>query len=187
MMYQHYRVMLLAVTALLSGCVTIPEHIQGNSPQPYQNLAQISYSPAQYKGQEARFGGKVINVTNLAGKTRLEIATLPLDEAARPQLESKSPGRIYADIDGFTEPTDLMNQMITVVGSIKGSEKGKIGQADYCFTVLKITGYQRWRIMQTIVDSPRPYHYTAQYERDYHSGPFTFSSEYPRIETILTK
>ncbi|MDI4740258.1 Slp family lipoprotein, partial [Salmonella enterica subsp. enterica serovar Kentucky] len=41
---------------------------------------------------------------NQQGKTRLEIATVPLDSGARPVLGEASRGRIFADVNGFLDP-----------------------------------------------------------------------------------
>lgn len=46
----------------------------------------------------------MIEVQNQQGKTRLEIATVPLDSGARPVLGEASRGRIYADVSGFLDP-----------------------------------------------------------------------------------
>ncbi|WP_227540433.1 Slp family lipoprotein, partial [Raoultella ornithinolytica] len=43
-------------------------------------------------------------VQNQQGKTRLEIATVPLDSGARPELNEASRGRIFADVNGFLDP-----------------------------------------------------------------------------------
>ncbi len=53
---------------------------------PQQDLVRVMSAPQLYVGQEARFGGKVVAVQNQQGKTRLEIATVPLDSGARPTL-----------------------------------------------------------------------------------------------------
>lgn len=63
---------------MLSGCVTVPDAIKGSSPTPQQDLVRVMSAPQLYVGQEARFGGKVVAVQNQQGKTRLEIATVPL-------------------------------------------------------------------------------------------------------------
>ncbi len=70
-----------AVAIALSGCVSVPDAIKGSSPTPQQDLVRVMNAPELYVGQEARFGGKVIDVQNQQGKTRLEIATVPLDSA----------------------------------------------------------------------------------------------------------
>lgn len=74
------------VATALSGCVTVPDAIKGSSPTPQQDLVRVMNAPELYVGQESRFGGKVIEVFNQQGKTRLEIATVPLDSGARPVL-----------------------------------------------------------------------------------------------------
>jgi outer membrane lipoprotein len=73
--------------------VRLPDAIKGTSPTPQQDLVRVMNAPQLYVGQEARFGGKVVNVQNQQGKTRLEIATVPLD-AARDRLGEASRGRI---------------------------------------------------------------------------------------------
>ena len=112
---------------MLSGCVTVPDAIKGSSPTPQQDLVRVMSAPQLYVGQEARFGGKVVAVQNQQGKTRLEIATVPLDSGARPTLGEPSRGRIYADVNGFLDPVDFRGQLVTVVGPITGAVDGKIG------------------------------------------------------------
>lgn len=73
-----------AFAIALSGCVSVPDAIKGSSPTPQQDLVRVMNAPELYVGQEARFGGKVIEVQNQQGKTRTEIATVPLDSGARP-------------------------------------------------------------------------------------------------------
>lgn len=102
-----------AVAIALSGCVTVPDAIKGTSPTPQQDLVRVMNAPELYVGQEARFGGKVVEVINQQGKTRLEIATVPLDDGARPVLGEASRGRIYADVSGFLDPVDFRGQLVT--------------------------------------------------------------------------
>ena len=102
-----------AVAVALSGCVSVPDAIKGTSPTPQQDLVRVMNAPQLYVGQEARFGGKVVNVQNQQGKTRLEIATVPLDSGARPELGEPSRGRIFADVNGFLDPVDFRGQLLT--------------------------------------------------------------------------
>ena len=62
-----------AVAIALSGCVSVPDAIKGSSPTPQQDLVRVMNAPELYVGQEARFGGKVIEVQNQQGRTRLEM------------------------------------------------------------------------------------------------------------------
>lgn len=187
---------LVLASLLLSGCVTVPDSIKGTSPTPQQDLVRVLTSPQVFVGQESRFGGKVIKVDNRNGMTRLEIAAMPLDDSARPILGSASIGRIFADVNGFLDPVDFNNQMVTVVGPIKGSEKGKIGQAEYQFIVVSVTGYQRWHMTQQIVSPPQPIDPWIWYGPGYgrHRGgywgppPFGYYNTGPaQVQTILTE
>jgi outer membrane lipoprotein len=145
-----------AAALVLSGCVSVPDAIKGTSATPQQDLTVVMNAPQLYVGQEARFGGRVVNVDNLKGKTRLEIATVSLDEGARPALNEPSHGRIYADVNGFLDPVDFRNQLVTVVGPITGTAEGKIGQTPYKFMAMQATGYKRWNVVQQVVMPPQP-------------------------------
>ncbi|MGU9868184.1 MULTISPECIES: Slp family lipoprotein [Kluyvera] len=140
----------------LSGCVSVPDAIQGSSPTPQQDLVRVMAAPQLYVGQEARFGGTVVGIENQQGNTRLEIATVPLDSGARPILGEASRGRIYADVNGFLDPVDFRGQLVTVVGPIVGAVEGKVGTTKYNFLQMKATGYKRWHVAQQVVMPPQP-------------------------------
>ncbi|WP_437888619.1 Slp family lipoprotein [Phytobacter sp. V91] len=140
----------------LSGCVSVPDAIKGTSPTPQQDLVRVMNAPQLYVGQESRFGGKVVKVANQKGKTRLEIAAVPLDSGARPILGEASVGRIFAEVNGFIDPVDFQNQLVTVVGPITGVHEGKVGGAPYKFLVINVEGYKRWRIAKQVVMPPMP-------------------------------
>lgn len=148
-------IVLLAL--LLTGCASVPDSIKGLSSMPQQDLRRVLNAPQLYIGQESRFGGQVVTITNMKDKTRVEIVTHPLDSYAKPLRDSVSEGRIYADVQGFLEPADLNNRWITVIGTIKGTEEGLINQARYVFVVLNVSGFQRWREIQTVVQPMDPW------------------------------
>lgn len=187
---------LVLFAALLTACVSVPESVRGTSPTPQQDLGRVMNAPQLYVGQESRFGGKVVNVINKNGVTRLEIAAMPLDDTARPMLGSPSTGRIYAYIKGFVEPVDFNNQMVTVVGAVTGAEKGQVGQASYNFVTVNVTGYQRWHLTQQIVTPPQPVDPWIWYgpaPGRHHGGywgppPGGFYNQGPaQVQTILTE
>ncbi|MEA9389493.1 Slp family lipoprotein [Acerihabitans sp. TG2] len=141
----------LALILALSGCATVPQAVRGTSATPQQDLVRVLNAPSLYVGQEARFGGKVVKVTNLPGRTRLEITSVGLDDSARPQMHLQSDGRIVAYVNGFLEPADFDHQWVTVVGPIVGTEQGTIGQTHYTFVVIRAEGYKRWQLVRQIV------------------------------------
>ncbi|MGK9172982.1 Slp family lipoprotein [Yokenella regensburgei] len=144
------------VALVLSGCVSVPDAIKGNSPTPQEDLVRVMNAPQLYIGQESRFGGKVVKVINQKGKTRLEIAAVPLDSGARPRLGTTSFGRIYADVNGFIDPVDFQNHLVTIVGPITGVYDGQVGGAPYTFLVVNAQGYKRWHIAKQVVLPPAP-------------------------------
>ncbi len=185
-----FRIWLMAVGALvLSGCVTIPDAIKGSSQMPQQDLAAVMDAPRLYVGQEARFGGKVVSILNQQGKTRLEIATVPLDSGARPVLGEPSRGRIYADVNGFLDPVDFRGQLVTVLGTITGAVDGKVGATPYKFMTMDVTGYKRWHITQQVVMPPQPIDpWFGPYPWRYGYGPWGWYNPGPaQVQTIVTE
>lgn len=186
--------LVVVAALLLAGCVTVPDAIKGSSPTPQQDLVRVMNAPQLYVGQEARFGGRVVNIDNREGKTRLEIATVSLDEGARPQLGEPSKGRIYADVNGFLDPVDFRGQLVTVVGPITGSIDGKVGQTPYKFMLMHVTGYKRWHVTQQIVMPPQPmdpWFWGGPYPHRGHYGMWGGAGWYApgpaRVQTIVTE
>ncbi|EPS2708095.1 Slp/YeaY family lipoprotein [Cronobacter turicensis] len=176
---------------LLGGCVSVPDAIKGTSPTPQQDLVRVMNAPQLYIGQEARFGGRVVNVDNQQGKTRLEISTLPLDSAARPLLGQPSRGRIYADVNGFLDPVDFRNQLVTVVGPITGTVEGKIGSSPYKFMVMQVNGFKRWRVTQQVMMPPQPidpWMWGPRPGWGYGYGPWGWYNPGPaQVQTVVTE
>ncbi|MCV9877316.1 Slp family lipoprotein [Brenneria izbisi] len=154
---QAVRGLAVAAVLLLSGCVSVPDAIKGTSPTPQDDLVRVMNAPQLYVGQEARLGGRVVSIRNEVNRTRLEIASLPLDSGARPQLDMPSEGRFIAYVNRFLEPIDFQNQLVTVVGPITGSEQGAIGDKPYRFVVVDAQGYKRWNVVQRVVMPPGAY------------------------------
>lgn len=142
---------LLACLAV-SGCVSIPQDIQGNN----SLLKKVSYQDirqnvAGFTGQEVRLGGKVLNVINHQNETSFEVAVLPLDYSARPELGTAVQGRIIVKASKFIEPLTLKDHLVTVLGTVAGITNGKVGEADYQYLTLNLQGYQVWQIRDNVV------------------------------------
>lgn len=147
----------LLTCLLLSGCVSIPQNIQGNN----SLLAAVSYqqinqNPVQFNGQQVRLGGKVLNVINAQNETSFEVAVLPLDDNARPLLGSAYQGRFIVKTNKFIDPLTLKDHLVTVLGTVAGTTNGKVGQADYKYLTLNLLGYQVWQIRDNLVPIDAP-------------------------------
>ncbi|UAY94286.1 Slp family lipoprotein [Pectobacterium polaris] len=184
--------MLVATALLLSGCVTVPDAIKGTSPTPQDDLVRVMNAPQIYVGQESRFGGRVVSIRNEANKTRLEIASMPLDSGAKPLLDMPSEGRFIAYVNRFLEPVDFKDQLVTVVGPIVGTEQDAIGDKPYRYIVIDAQGYKRWNVVQRLMVPPGgygPWGWRAGY--GYGWGPgWGFDGGWPgpaRIENVVTE
>ena len=142
----------LLACLFLGGCVSIPQQIQGNN----NLLATVSYQDinqnvARFKSQEVRLGGRVLNVVNTRNETSFEVAILPLDDNARPQLGTAIQGRIIVKANKFIEPLTLKDHLVTVLGTVTGTIPGKVGEAEYSYLTLSLLGYQVWQVRDNIV------------------------------------
>lgn len=176
-------VLAIVFAVLLTGCISVPEAIKSDATV-QQDLMQIMQSPQHYTGQQVRLGGKVVNVENQQDSTRLEIATLPLDQSARPMPDNVSLGRIYADINGFLDPVDYREHLITVLGTVAGTQQGMVGKKPYTFLLVNVTGYQRWRLVQQLMLSPP---YPDPWYWGYGYGSWGWHNPFPgKLESVVT-
>lgn len=144
-------VIVIAVTFFLASCASIPESIKGNNqPDIQKNFISVHNQPGLYTGQQARFGGKVINVINTKKDTLLEIAVLPLNSYAKPQIEASYQGRILARQQGFLDPVNYRNHFVTILGTIQGDEQGFINKVPYDFVKVDLQGIQVWHLTESV-------------------------------------
>lgn len=147
------KLLIAALISLgLSGCVSIPKSIEGNSTLlASQNYATIRGDLPAYLNKQVRLGGRVLNVINTNNETLFEIAVLPLDSNARPDISGSYQGRIMVKAAKFIEPLTLKDHLVTVLGTVTGSTVGKVGHASYDFITLQAIGYQVWRVRSEMV------------------------------------
>lgn len=129
--------MIIALAFTLASCAAIPENIKGNNqPDIQKNFISVHNQPGLYTGQQARFGGKVINVINTKKDTLLEIAVLPLNDSAKPQIDASYQGRILAQQKGFLDPVNYRNHFVTILEQFK--EMSQVSSTKSRTTLLKL-------------------------------------------------
>lgn len=142
---------IVALAFTLASCASIPENIKGNNqPDIQKNFISVHNQPGLYTGQQARFGGKVINVINSKTDTLLEIAVLPLNNYAKPQIDASYQGRILAQQKGFLDPVNYRNHFVTILGTIQGDEPGFINKVPYNFVKVDLQGIQVWHLTESV-------------------------------------
>lgn len=108
----------------------------------FKSFVAVHNQPGLYVGQQARFGGKVINVINGKTDTLLEISVLPLDSYAKPDIEANYQGRLLARQSGFLDPVNYRNHFVTILGTIQGEQPGFINKVPYNFLEVNMQGIQ---------------------------------------------
>ncbi|MFJ0493707.1 Slp family lipoprotein [Citrobacter werkmanii] len=150
-MKKQKGLLIIALAFTLASCASIPENIKGNNqPDIQKNFISVHNQPGLYTGQQARFGGKVINVINTKTDTLLEIAVLPLNNDAKPQIDASYQGRILAQQKGFLDPVNYRNHFVTILGTIKGDEQGFINKIPYNFVKVDLQGIQVWHLTESV-------------------------------------
>ncbi|HEX7814100.1 Slp family lipoprotein [Dyella sp.] len=107
--------------------------------------AQVSQTPEQYSGRDVIWGGRIVQVNNLADHSEIEVLAYPLDSSQRPKLRGNGDGRFIAILPGYVESIDYPpGAPITIAGQLNGNRAGKVGEADYVFPLVKASQSHRW-------------------------------------------
>lgn len=166
---------LALTTSVLCGCSSLPNELRTAG----RTMVVTQYADWQSQlsltdslGYWVRLGGVVASVKNMKGITRLEMVNIPIRTNGKPILTEKPNGRFVADIKGFVEPFSLQGQLITLLGTSKGTEKGKVGEHDYTFPAMTVKQYHVWHIREQIINAfprshlrCRPGHLCHDYDR----------------------
>lgn len=128
----------LALSVLLAGCATAPKPLQGE-------FTSQSPQQAAASGERVRWGGAVIEVEPLAGRTCFQVLARPLAANGRPRETDASEGRFLACRAGFYDPAVFTaGREVTVVGALDGSEARKVGEYELTLPRLAADAIHLW-------------------------------------------
>lgn len=140
---------IMALSAVLSACGSLPDNLateNENVVATYQGVIDTN------DNAEVRLGGVIDTVKNLADRTRIEVVNLPIDKYGKPDISKEPNGRFIAYVDGFVDPiTYAQGRLITVGGNKEGLERGKIGEYEGDFPVIKAYGNHLWRVEERLI------------------------------------
>lgn len=139
------KLCLLLCTALLAvGCASTKPRFDtagvaaGVTPQG-TSADTVAQAP------EVLWGGVIVNSSNLADATQLEVLAYPLDDRQRPNTDRAPIGRFLAVAPGYLETADYaQGRLITIRGRLQETAQGKIGEANYTYPVVDILDSQLW-------------------------------------------
>jgi outer membrane lipoprotein len=109
--------------------------------------AEVALQPARHQGAEVVWGGKILDVRNLADGTEIQVAAYPLDRAQRPDPAAPALGRFILLLPGFAEPLDYPSgRFVTVHGRIDGTRMRHIGDVDRAYPALRRDALHVWPV-----------------------------------------
>ncbi len=85
--------------------------------------------------------GRLSTLSMAKTDTLLEIAVLPLDSYAKPDIEANYQGRLLARQSGFLDPVNYRNHFVTILGTIQGEQPGFINKVPYNFPGSEYAGH----------------------------------------------
>ncbi len=152
-----------ALALLLGACSSVPKEL---AYEPENQLVAYQAALGGMEGKPARWSGVISAVHNLAEKSVIEMVYLPLKSNGVPEQTEQSPGRFFAVMKGFVDPTlYAKGRSLTVLGTIGKPVDGQIGQHKYRFSVLNVTGSKLWPPVKEVeVRYMDPYFYDPFYD-----------------------
>ena len=113
------RSMLVTMLTALAGCAT---PVFKDAPPTAETPMEIAAAPERYHGLDVVWGGKIVDVRNLADSTEVQIVAYPLDASQRPQPNAPTLGRFIVALPGYVEPLDFpAGRFVTLRGQVAGS------------------------------------------------------------------
>lgn len=127
--------------ALLAGCATMPEPLEGDYSE--------SFYPAQATesstGARVRWGGSVVETSPEADRTCIEILAHGLDGRGRPSRSDQDRGRFLACRDSFLDPEIFTRgREVTVTGRLTGFRGGQVGEFVYDYPLVDADTVYLW-------------------------------------------
>ena len=129
-------------------------------------VESVIKQPGVHQKSNVRWGGTVVGVENREDDTWIEVVDRPLDEHGRPVESRLSHGRFLAVVPEFLDPVDYrIGRVITVSGTLDGSDTRQIGGADFDYPKVIVADHQLWQSSDSSVQ-------VAGYNKYGHHHPF---------------
>lgn len=152
-----HRFVVLMFAAVLSACATPPFNLDGVNRTITPEQAKAN--PAG-KGQTVVWGGMIIETKTFKDETQIEVLAYPLDDATEPQRSATPQTRILIKHQGFLEPAEFASgRFISALGEIQPTVKGKIGDSEYVYPVLRSKNLHLWPVDDSASERNTRFHF----------------------------
>lgn len=138
------KLLFLVMISQLMSCASTPDF---DTTQVNRSLTPQSViaEPESSRDKIALWGGTILDTRNMKDMTQIEVLAYPLSSSHRPLLESKPLGRFLIQHKGYLEATSYaQGRQLTVLGSVSGSQSGKVGDSTYNYPVISSTQLHLW-------------------------------------------
>jgi outer membrane lipoprotein len=139
------KILSILLITLSIGCAT------GISPKVRSQVthtgtfSEVQKAPDSYIGKIVIFGGKILSSQASPSASELTVLHLRIDSRDRPKSGDQSEGRYIIQSDQFLDPAIYKKEtLLTVAGSISGSEVRAIGGFEYVYPKLKAIEIKLW-------------------------------------------
>jgi len=134
--------LLILITALISGCATVPTPLAGDHFSPITPKDAVAEKSS---GKEVRWGGQIFAVEPGEDRTCFAVLSRALLNDARPNKHGNANGTFIACRPGFLDPALYPDGSdITVVGTVSGIEQYQSGYDNYELAKVDATEIYLW-------------------------------------------
>jgi len=167
---------LMVMVSILAACATQPPAAISRIPAANLSVSGARLDPESAVGVEVRWGGVITRVENKSSQTWVEVVSHRLGKDGKPQHEGASDGRFIAVLSGFADPLVYQaGHLLTVIGVIQSFVDQPIGEYQYSFPLVSVSGSYMWQLMPEV---DKPYYPPPWWYYDpWYYRPYPF---YPR-------
>lgn len=168
------KICLVIIVVILGGCANKPPASISKIPADTLTVSEVRANTGRFVGSEVRWGGVITRVENKASATWIEVVSRELRKDGEPKLDGRSDGRFIASFSRFADPVVYKEgYLLTVVGTIEGQVIRPIGEYDYTFPMVLVTGSYLWKVEEKprYPDYPPPWYYDPW---PYYPRPYPF-------------
>ena len=131
-----------AVLALLAGCAT---PVFKDAPAASATPLEVADAPQRFQDADVVWGGKILDVRNLAETTEVQVVAYPLGRGQRPDPAAPTQGRFLIELPGFVEPLDFpAGRFLSVRGRVEGARTRRIDDREYTYPLLRKDALHLW-------------------------------------------
>jgi len=106
---------------------------------------RLIHAPQNFVGQKVILGGVIVETRNFDGFSEIEAVQIDLDCVGYPKGRDDTHGRIIFRHPGYVESIIFKKgREVTVGGSVRGVQPGKVGESAYNFLVVDVEEIQLW-------------------------------------------